>query len=291
MPSTPEAEVTSTVISTNSSSSNESERSTDQQITQNTPHLLPPTTIVCFPNMMTLTQQSKQSQSNIVSINSMNAVNSSNTPTTTSSLNLTQPKHFSGIGATATNIITKNNQQQSQVYGNVIRTTDANELSIGENATYQRTIVASSSSLPYLQLQTSQQIRNQLTTQSNSNAICLAQSTSKLIATTKPQPKIPIKGGRGSRINNNRPPPGAVNLERSYQICQAVIQNSPNRHQLKAQLRPPPSLLATVNNSTGLVTNPTQALNKQIIKRDGNISSSTNRIVYKVMSPQIFFLF
>lgn len=37
-----------------------------------------------------------------------------------------------------------------------------------------------------------------------------------------------------------RPPPGSVNLERSYQICQAVIQNSPNRHQLNNQLKPPP---------------------------------------------------
>lgn len=42
---------------------------------------------------------------------------------------------------------------------------------------------------------------------------------------------------------NQRPPPGTVNLERSYQICQAVIQNStnPNRHQLNNQLKPPPS--------------------------------------------------
>jgi additional sex combs-like protein len=43
--------------------------------------------------------------------------------------------------------------------------------------------------------------------------------------------------------NNLRPPPGAVNLERSYQICQAVIQNSPNRHQLNCHLKPPPTTL------------------------------------------------
>ncbi|XP_066591670.1 polycomb group protein Asx isoform X1 [Prorops nasuta] len=60
---------------------------------------------------------------------------------------------------------------------------------------------------------------------------------------------------RGSRSNNReqgsgrsrsstKEPPGAVNLERSYQICQAVIQSSPNRDQLKAHLKPPPSLLA-----------------------------------------------
>lgn len=43
--------------------------------------------------------------------------------------------------------------------------------------------------------------------------------------------------------NSHRPPPGTVNLERSYQICQAVIQNSPNRHQLNCQLKPPPTSL------------------------------------------------
>ncbi|VVC30401.1 Hypothetical protein CINCED_3A014450 [Cinara cedri] len=42
-------------------------------------------------------------------------------------------------------------------------------------------------------------------------------------------------------------PPGAVNLERSYQICQAVIQNSPNRNQLRCQLKPPPSVLMGKN--------------------------------------------
>lgn len=58
--------------------------------------------------------------------------------------------------------------------------------------------------------------------------------------------------GRGGRANNTggRPPPGAVNLERSYQICQAVILNSPNRHQLKAQLRPPQEFLAASGESS-----------------------------------------
>lgn len=45
-----------------------------------------------------------------------------------------------------------------------------------------------------------------------------------------------------SRNNSTKTPPGTVNLERSYQICQAVIANSPNREQLKAQLRLPPGL-------------------------------------------------
>lgn len=59
-------------------------------------------------------------------------------------------------------------------------------------------------------------------------------------------------GGRGGGgRNSNKPPPGAVNLERSYQICQAVIQNSPNRHQLRCQLKPPPSLLLNKSTSGG----------------------------------------
>lgn len=39
--------------------------------------------------------------------------------------------------------------------------------------------------------------------------------------------------------NLQRPPPGTVNLERSYQICQAVIQSSanPNRDKLNNQLK------------------------------------------------------
>lgn len=54
---------------------------------------------------------------------------------------------------------------------------------------------------------------------------------------------LPQRSGssRGRGATSNKPPPGAVNLERSYQICQAVIQNSPNRHQLRCQLRPPPT--------------------------------------------------
>lgn len=92
----------------------------------------------------------------------------------------------------------------------------------------QRTaVVASSSSVPYLSLATNQPLR--------------------AVANTLMRPKGPSNrgGGRGNRANNNIKPPGEVNLERSYQICQAVIQNSPNRHQLRQQLRPPPSLLVT----------------------------------------------
>uniref|UniRef100_A0A182KBI4 Protein ASX-like PHD domain-containing protein n=1 Tax=Anopheles christyi TaxID=43041 RepID=A0A182KBI4_9DIPT len=57
-------------------------------------------------------------------------------------------------------------------------------------------------------------------------------------------------GKRGGRSSSSRLPPGAVNLERSYQICQAVIQNSPNRHQLKAQLKSPQAFLAASNSNS-----------------------------------------
>ncbi|KAJ8951801.1 hypothetical protein NQ318_019774 [Aromia moschata] len=87
-------------------------------------------------------------------------------------------------------------------------------------------MVQSSSALPYLALSTSQPIRA-VSTHGKSKAKG-AQSG----------------GGGGRNRNGNKPPPGAVNLERSYQICQAVIQNSPNRDQLRCQLKPPPSLLA-----------------------------------------------
>ncbi|CAH0556669.1 unnamed protein product [Brassicogethes aeneus] len=104
--------------------------------------------------------------------------------------------------------------------------------------------VQSSSSLPYLALSTSQPIR--------------AVSTH-----SKSKPKSAQSGPSNRNRSSNKPPPGAVNLERSYQICQAVIQNSPNRDQLRmslipssCQLKPPPSLLATATaNSSKKIEN------------------------------------
>lgn len=110
--------------------------------------------------------------------------------------------------------------------------------------------------------------------------LAITRTTSQIAsaAVNAKQPKIPGKGGRGSRSNNNRPPPGAVNLERSYQICQAVIQNSPNRHQLKAQLRPPPSMLASTNNNTAAGSSVT--VNEK--RDDAAATSTSNRVIYKV---------
>ncbi|XP_023012052.2 transcriptional regulator additional sex combs [Leptinotarsa decemlineata] len=97
-------------------------------------------------------------------------------------------------------------------------------------------MVQSSSSLPLLSLSTSQPIR-------------------ALSAHSKTKPKTSQGSSGGNRNRgSNKPPPGAVNLERSYQICQAVIQNSPNRDQLRCQLKPPPSLLASVQVNNGKKT-------------------------------------
>ncbi|XP_057666536.1 putative Polycomb group protein ASXL3 isoform X2 [Diorhabda carinulata] len=104
--------------------------------------------------------------------------------------------------------------------------------------------VQSSSSIPYLALSTSQPVR--------------AVSTH-----TKVKPKNSQGTGNRNR-SNSKPPPGAVNLERSYQICQAVIQNSPNRDQLRCQLKPPPSLLAAAQaNNMKKNENNRQSFNRQ----------------------------
>lgn len=51
------------------------------------------------------------------------------------------------------------------------------------------------------------------------------------------------------KVTRSRPP-GGVNIQRSYEIVQAVIANSPNRDQLQAQLKTPAALLADVKPST-----------------------------------------
>ncbi|XP_066255287.1 polycomb group protein Asx isoform X1 [Euwallacea similis] len=119
-------------------------------------------------------------------------------------------------------------------------------------------LVQSSSALPYLALSTSQPIRAVPTHSKN-------------------KPKNNNIVGNRNRATTNKPPPGAVNLERSYQICQAVIQNSPNRDQLKCQLKPPPSLLAaaTVNN------------NKKVDNRQTQYSSVTSSRGSKTFTPPL----
>ncbi|XP_008180420.1 polycomb protein Asx isoform X1 [Acyrthosiphon pisum] len=77
---------------------------------------------------------------------------------------------------------------------------------------------------------------------------------------------------RTSGRSSLKQPPGAINLERSYQICQAVIQNSPNRNQLRCQLKPPPAVL--IGKSSILRNGP-----KPI--RNINITSSSQPLVVR----------
>lgn len=127
-------------------------------------------------------------------------------------------------------------------------------------------VPSSSAAVPFLTLSTSQPIRAvpQPPQQAQIN-------TKK----TKPQSIASSAGGSSGRNRNtsNKPPPGAVNLERSYQICQAVIQNSPNRDQLRCQLKPPPSLLAAAvaNNSQSSKKSATQYSNVSSSKNSGKV--------------------
>ncbi|XP_011505775.1 PREDICTED: putative Polycomb group protein ASXL3 [Ceratosolen solmsi marchali] len=90
----------------------------------------------------------------------------------------------------------------------------------------------------------------------------------------------------GRSRNVTKEPPGAVNLERSYQICQAVIASSPNRDQLKAHLKPPPSLLTKsekliINNKFSTRnSNPIKA-HKSINQDPSLISTKSQGVVLK----------
>ena len=88
---------------------------------------------------------------------------------------------------------------------------------------------------PQQQQQQQQQINNFSNMMATSNVQSMSQQS--LLLGSAPRMR--------HQPNNQRPPPGTVNLERSYQICQAVIQNSanPNRHQLNHQLKPPPQVM------------------------------------------------
>ncbi|XP_059483071.1 putative Polycomb group protein ASXL3 isoform X2 [Neocloeon triangulifer] len=98
-------------------------------------------------------------------------------------------------------------------------------------------------------------------------------------------------GGRGSRSNSKATPPGAVNLERSYQICQAVIQNSPNREQLQGQLKLPPSL---VNKQATIPSRANQAPQRprlppkpaKLPVPPQNANRMTSIVLRQVFSPQ-----
>lgn len=78
-------------------------------------------------------------------------------------------------------------------------------------------------------------------TQPTSNPVSVAGTSSSTTSGL-----IAPRNGSGKQSQPSRAPPGTVNLERSYRICQAVIENSPNCEQLKAQLRPPSAFSSSV---------------------------------------------
>lgn len=119
------------------------------------------------------------------------------------------------------------------VQNNQLTSLAPNNFPMNTNIPARTGMVASSSAVPYLALSTSQPIRAVAT-----------HSKSKLKSKDSQ-----VSGSSNRNRNSSNKPPGAVNLERSYQICQAVIQNSPNRDQLRCQLKPPPSLLVSNNNT------------------------------------------
>ncbi|XP_066955469.1 polycomb group protein Asx isoform X6 [Macrobrachium rosenbergii] len=87
---------------------------------------------------------------------------------------------------------------------------------------------------------------------------------------TLPQP---ICGGTVIKVSKS---PGGVNIQRSYEIVQEVIANSPNKEQLQAQLKSPSALLAEVkppisSSSHGALASTTMASN--------NSSSSSHVLV------------
>lgn len=224
---TPEAEVSSTVASNNSNNSCDSDQSNDDQLKSTSskciPTVIPPTTIVCLPSLVTVPNSIGQQTTNSQQTTYLGSVN--------------------------------NPQQKSLPTQNSYSSSNFQRISINQvQPQRQAAVVASSSSVPYLSLATTQPLRAVPNTQ-------------------QIRQKIPIKGGRG-RTTSNRPPPGAVNLERSYQICQAVIQNSPNRHQLKAHLKPPPALFGSN------------------VKKDENSGNAVNKTVvlfHSDMNLRIFF--
>jgi hypothetical protein len=111
--------------------------------------------------------------------------------------------------------------------------------------------------------------QNQTSIQTNSNV------TMSSVVTQKQNKKHELLNAKGrGRISSNRPP-GAVNYHRSYQICQAVIQNSPNRHQLKAQLKPPTAFIQAVANGSNSQNHTITTLKKDDKTQYGIVTSSS----------------
>ncbi|XP_045137738.1 polycomb protein Asx-like isoform X4 [Portunus trituberculatus] len=109
------------------------------------------------------------------------------------------------------------------------------------------------------------------------------------VKTVKALPQSVASGGTMTVKLTKGRTPGVVNIQRSYEIVQAVIANSPNRDQLQAQLKTPASLLAEVkpalNNAgvnSALVVNSTNA---NVSTSNNNGKNNSNLVVHA--TPQL----
>ncbi|XP_055705740.1 polycomb protein Asx isoform X2 [Phlebotomus papatasi] len=269
---TPEAEVSSTVVS-----QADSDASNEGGIVAKTPTVFPPTTIVCLPTHVTSVQQnSSPIQTGITKVpltivsQPQGATNATVQPKV-----VTQHVNAGGGGKFPTTMIltTTTGPKETPTVAPIVVATVKQDV----QATPRAAVAASSSSVPFLSLSAGQPLRSV----ANVNQVVPGRGKA-------PSLGAGTKGGGGRRSQSNKPPPGAVNLERSYQICQAVIQNSPNRHQLKHQLRPPPSMLAAAAaaNSGSDNSNSSESGSSSGSKKDDQtqhgVVTSTNRTVYKI---------
>lgn len=275
--------------STVATNSNDSEQSDEVYSVKTEPSVIPRTTIVCMPNIVTVPSLQQQHLQSSSYSNSTTIGPSGSFHPHKLTQSQFQPSQY--IYSDIETVSVKSNP--NRILSQPIQFSQANQ--IAQQLQQRHQVMSKRKShgrvfqhyinFYFNQLQKTQLIDSERVIARVASPLAVTRTTSQLASAVSSvkQPKIPGKGGRGSRSNNNRPPPGAVNLERSYQICQAVIQNSPNRHQLKAQLRPPPSMLASTNNNTSASSSNTTNDKRD----DAPATSISNRVIYKVSTNQV----
>lgn len=95
-------------------------------------------------------------------------------------------------------------------------------------------------------------------------------SAASKVKTVKALPQSVASGGTMTVKLTKGRTPGVVNIQRSYEIVQAVIANSPNRDQLQAQLKSPASLLAEVKPTLN-----TPGVNSALVVSNSNANINT----------------
>uniref|UniRef100_A0A7G3AT95 Putative phd domain of transcriptional enhancer n=1 Tax=Lutzomyia longipalpis TaxID=7200 RepID=A0A7G3AT95_LUTLO len=276
---TPEAEVSSTVVSQADSDGSNENVSIAKAISRQTPTVFPPTTIVCLPTAMTSVSQNSNATHSTTKHPLTIMTQSQPTGTVAQAKVLQHVNTSVNEKFPTTMILTTSTGQKEQPI--VMAAVKQEVQHVNQEIHLQKpraAVVASSSSVPFLSLTAAQPLR------SVANVVNQVAGRAKMTTVGAGN-----KGTGGRRSQSNKPPPGAVNLERSYQICQAVIQNSPNRHQLKHQLRPPPSMLAATSGNSGSDnSNSSESGSSNCSKKEEQtqhgVVTSTNRTIYKIQS-------